>query len=76
MTDRRIFYIEDDRDVAELCSIILTARGYHVETAAAGKDGLKEFKKQKAKKQPFDIVILDYQLPDIDGLEVAVGPSL
>jgi len=71
MTDRRILYIEDDGDVAELCSVILTARGFHVETAATGKDGLKTFKKQKAKKQPFDIVLLDYLLPDIDGLEVA-----
>jgi PAS domain S-box-containing protein len=66
MTDRRILYIEDDGDVAQLCALTLGARGYAVETAANGKDGLNKFK-----RQPFDLVLLDYSLPDTNGLEVA-----
>jgi len=62
----RILYIEDDEDVAELCRLILAAKGYYIETALTGADGLAKFK-----DNPFDIVLLDYRLPDTDGLELA-----
>lgn len=66
MTYRQILYIEDDGELAHLCALILGARGYAVEIAANGGDGLNKFE-----RQPFDLVLLDYGLPDTDGLEVA-----
>ena len=62
----RILYIEDDAEIAELCRTILTARGYEIETSPTAKDGLENLK-----TKPFDVVLLDYQLPDADGLRIA-----
>ena len=64
--DYRILYIEDDLELAELCSHILSVKGFAIEIAATGKDGLRKFK-----KQPHDIVLLDNRLPDTDGIALA-----
>lgn len=62
----RILVIEDDPALAGLVAEELRAGGYDVTHAATGGDGLAE-----AALQPFDLVLLDLGLPDVDGLEVA-----
>ena len=57
--------IEDNEDNAELISFILKYAGYSVVWAKSGLDGL-----QMAKDERPDFIILDIQLPDIDGFEV------
>lgn len=61
----RILLIEDDARLAEMVSEYLGQAGYRVSTAAAGKHGLESFA-----RQPYDAVVLDLSLPDIDGLDV------
>jgi two-component system response regulator MtrA len=43
----------------------LTKAGFHVTTAADGREGLIHFR-----QSPFDLVILDVMLPELDGYEV------
>jgi CheY-like chemotaxis protein len=57
--------IEDNENNRELISFILTYAGYSVELAKNGYEGLA-----MAKKVLPDFIILDIQLPDIDGFEV------
>jgi two-component system phosphate regulon response regulator OmpR len=61
----RILLIEDDARLSEMVSEYLGQAGYRVATAAAGKQGLESFA-----RQPYDAVVLDLSLPDIDGLDV------
>lgn len=61
-----ILLIEDDRALSSLVAVELRACGYDVVEAASGGDGLAH-----AALQPFDLVLLDLNLPDVDGLEVA-----
>ena len=61
-----ILIIEDDLDIADMLSAYFRAQGYEVTTATWGEDGLK-----LAQTSHPDLVILDIQLPDIDGFEVA-----
>lgn len=67
MSERRILIVEDDLHLLEIYSIVLKNNGYTVETA---NDGLRAI--EKAQKTAFDLVILDIQLPDIRGDEVAM----
>lgn len=59
--------IEDNTDVVEAISLCLQIRWPEVaiSSSALGLNGV-----EKARSQSFDVIILDLNLPDIDGLEV------
>lgn len=61
----KILVIEDDAGIASTLFRGLTFEGYKVVTAADGPGGLAI-----ARDDPPDIVILDWMLPGLDGLEV------
>ena len=65
-TQTRVLYVEDEPALCELFGAVLGPLGYAVEFANTGADGL-----EKHMATPFDIVALDYQLPDMTGLDVA-----
>ena len=60
-----ILYIEDDPEMIDLVSLILTRQGFQVTGAHGGREGL-EFVKQS---RP-DLILLDLMMPDIDGWDV------
>jgi len=60
-----ILVIEDDVSILKLLRRGLAYEGYSVETAADGPEGLV-----KARERPPDLVVLDWMLPGLDGLEV------
>jgi two-component system phosphate regulon response regulator OmpR len=61
----RILLIDDDSRLAAMVSEYLGAAGYRVTTISNGIDGLEELG-----KAPYDALVLDLSLPDMDGLEV------
>ena len=65
-TTSRILIIEDNRDARDSLALLLKAAGNEVQIAENGNQGLA-----MAAVQPFDIIIVDIGLPDIDGYEVA-----
>ena len=63
--ENNILLIEDDQKLAEMIRDYLGDSNFKVTIASNGADGLSV-----QKKEPFDVIILDLMLPDIDGLEV------
>ncbi len=61
----RILYIEDDPGLSRLVRTRLQADGYRVDIAPTGTEGLATFDESL-----HDLVIVDYQLPDGNGLQV------
>jgi PAS domain S-box-containing protein len=61
----RILYIEDDPGLSRLVRARLEAEGYRVELCTTGAEGLSAFDEAL-----HDLVIIDYQLPDFNGLQV------
>jgi len=61
----RILVVEDDSLLAEGLTGVLSRAGHVVEHTAMGKHA-----DQLLAEQPFDLVVLDVGLPDIDGFEV------
>lgn len=61
----RIGYLEDEQSQAELVLSWLEAAGYDVVHAANGTDFV-----QALKHNPVDLMVLDWQLPDMEGLDV------
>ena len=62
----KILTIEDEETIQEVIEAYLEARGHLVYKAQDGAEGLRLFEQI----QP-DVVILDLNLPEIDGMEVA-----
>ncbi len=58
----RILVVEDELKTAEYLHQGLTESGYIVDLAATGADGL-----HLAQQQVYDLVILDVNLPELDG---------
>ena len=61
-----ILYVEDNPDNMLLVRRVLAARGYNFIEAENGMKGL-----EAAESQEVDLILLDINLPDIDGYEVA-----
>jgi len=61
-----ILYIEDNPDNMMLVQRALEARGYRLLKAVNGLSGL-----DTAEHEEVDLILLDINLPDIDGYEVA-----
>ena len=64
MSTSRILLIDDEENFRHMLSVILTKRGYDVETANNGIDGLK-----KVDTGSYDTVLCDIRMPEMDGLE-------
>lgn len=62
--EMRVLAIDDSPTVLELLSEVLSSRGYEVETAASGKEGLAKYATFKP-----EIVTLDLAMPSMDGYE-------
>src|SRR5699024_7873972 len=62
---RKILVVEDQAGIRLLLSDALENIGYSVAVAETGKEGL-----EKVTQCSFDLIILDYQLPYMNGLEV------
>lgn len=61
-----VLYIEDNPDNMMLVQRALEARGYRLLKAMKGVEGVAT-----AEKESVDLILLDINLPDIDGYEVA-----
>ncbi|WP_330182844.1 response regulator transcription factor [Nocardia sp. NBC_01503] len=61
----RVLLIEDDRQLAEMLSTLLTEEGYRVETARDGQAGLHQ-----GLTGEFEVMIIDRGLPVLEGLDL------
>lgn len=62
---KKILIIEDDISIAELERDYLHINGFSVEIENSGLKGV-----ERAKKEKFDLIILDLMLPEIDGFQI------
>jgi DNA-binding response OmpR family regulator len=61
----KLLLVEDEARIASFLMKGLASGGYRVEHAASGRDGIA-----RLAGAPYDLVLLDLGLPDVDGLEV------
>jgi len=68
----RILIVEDEELIREMLVVALEEEGYDITTAADGRSALELFKSFPANSAdtPFDLVILDLMLPQVNGLDI------
>jgi DNA-binding NtrC family response regulator len=63
----RVLVAEDDRAMCDIYRIALQAKGHEVVLSYDGRQCVGAYRAG----QPFDAVVLDYRMPEMDGLETA-----
>ena len=63
---KKILLIEDNEQNIYLMKFLLEKKGFHVDVSKDGNDGIKNALLIKP-----DMILLDIQLPDIDGYSIA-----
>jgi two-component system response regulator HydG len=61
----KILIIDDNNDICLLLERFLSKQGYKTDSVQRGEDGLTLLR-----KEAYELVICDFKLPDIDGLEM------
>ena len=61
---KAILIVDDEKNLLKLYEKEFAEEGYRVITASSGSEAL-----QKIQKDPFDLVILDIRMPDLNGVE-------
>jgi CheY-like chemotaxis protein len=76
----RVLLIDDDPSLIEALRSSLVDEGHKVSAASGGQAGIDSFRAARKGGMPFDIVITDLAMPDVDGHQVvaslrAVSPA-
>ncbi|WP_261780688.1 response regulator transcription factor [Clostridium botulinum] len=61
----RLLIIEDNIELANSMKMGLEKMGFHIDVSNTGSDG-----EEKASINEYDVILLDLNLPDIDGIEI------
>jgi len=62
--EEKILLVDDEKDFIEALGERMKNRGMNVSTTTSAKDALK-----KVEEEPYDAIILDLQMPEMDGIE-------
>ena len=65
MAQHRIMVIDDEKIVGDMAKLSLEQEGYAVETFLSAEPALKRLEEER-----FDVVVTDYKMKGIDGMEV------
>jgi signal transduction histidine kinase/ActR/RegA family two-component response regulator len=60
----RILLVDDDAMICNMLHMAMTHRGWQTETAENGREAV-----EKLKKGRFDLIVMDLQMPEMNGLE-------
>ena len=66
LAGRRVLVAEDSPTTHEILKLLLTQRGHHVDIATDGEQALEAMRQNH-----YDVALLDFHLPKMDGLRVA-----
>ena len=61
--------IDDDPIAREHAQLTLSNAGVTSETAASGPEGVEMVRLRHARREPYDVILVDWKMPGMDGLE-------
>ena len=60
----KVLLVDDEPHFVKLLAERLAGRGFNVETAGGGSEAI-----ERAQEEPYDAIVLDLLMPEMDGLE-------
>ncbi len=68
---RRVLVVDDNENARAVLRDLLAEMGFVVEEASRGNAALEAVAQSGASGEPYEIVFLDWQMPEMDGIETA-----
>ncbi len=69
--DMRVLVVDDEEIAAEHARLVLEEVGIQADTCLGGAQALQMLETQHARHEGYNLVLLDWKMPGMDGLEVA-----
>ena len=67
--DMNVLVIDDDRVDCEHAEIVLQKVGIHCDTATSGTEAIEIIKTHHARREDYDLLLVDWKMPEMDGVE-------
>ena len=64
-----VLVIDDDHIACEHAQLVLGQVGINCEKALSGAEGVQMTKLRHARREPYNLILVDWRMPDMDGLE-------
>ena len=64
-----VLVIDDDRIALEHAGIVLGQIGINCETAESGWEGVDKARIRHARREDYDLILVDWKMPEMDGVE-------
>ena len=69
--EMRVLVVDDDEIDAEHARIVLDEAGIKADTCFGGQEALQMLEVRHTKHEPYNLVLLDWKMPEMDGIDVA-----
>ena len=69
--DMRVLIVDDEEIAAEHARLVLDEVGIKSDTCFSGREALQMLEVQHTKHEPYNLVLLDWKMPEMNGLDVA-----
>ena len=69
LNEMNVLIIDDDPIACDHAKMILEKMGVAAETVMNGKDAVEMVKLRHARREPYNLIIVDWQMPEMNGIE-------
>ncbi|MBP5470010.1 MAG: response regulator, partial [Candidatus Riflebacteria bacterium] len=71
LQDLSVLLVDDDKVACEHAKLVLEKVGIKSEFAYSGEEAIEKVKIHHARREPFNLIVIDWQMPVMDGVETA-----
>ena len=64
-----VLVVDDDPIACEHAKLVLERAGIAAETAASGPEAIEKVQLRHARREPYNLILVDWQMPEMDGVE-------
>ena len=68
--EMNVLIIDDDPIACDHAKLVLEKTGISAETVMSGKEAIERVKLRHARREPYNLIIVDWKMPEMDGVEV------